>query len=557
MLIELRVRNLAVIRELSLELEGGLNVLTGETGAGKSILVGALGLLLGERASSDAVRVGADRAVVEGVFDLSDLPAVRERVASAGFDLEDGSLLLLRREVLAEGRSRGWVNGSPATAGSIGELGRSLVDFHGQHEHQTLLRGPEQRRILDTFAGADEVAAEVARLHGEAVELAERREARRARLRELGERADFVRFQLREIEEARISSPEEDREVQETLARLEHAEELARGATAVHEQLYSGDGAVSEQVAEAREVLGRLARFDPELEGFRADAEEILHRVTELGRSMEGYASRVEVDPERTESLRRRADLLFRLRRKFGPELEDVLRTADRLARELDEVEGADAEDEAAEARLAELRGRLADRAAVLSALRAEGARELARRVEAVFPELGLPGGVFRAELDPLPEIGSGGGERVRFLVSLNPGFDPQPLAKIASGGELSRVMLALKSILAHEDAVPTLVFDEVDAGVGGTVAIGVAEKLRQVAARHQVFVITHLPQVASRGERHLHVEKREADGVVETSIRRLEGPERISEIARMLGGDPGSGASRLHAEELLASGGG
>ena len=552
MLIELRVRNLAVIRDLSLELGDGLNVLSGETGAGKSILVGALGLLLGERASSDSVRQGAERAVVEGVFDLSKRPDLCELVRTAGFDLEDGDLLLLRREVVAEGRSRAWINGSPATAGAVGELGRALVDFHGQHEHQTLLQGGEQRGILDAFGGAEEEAEAVVALHRRLTELRERMDARRSRLAELSERADFVRFQLREIEDAEVDVPSEDVTVSETLSRLEHAEELAMGTGSLHELLYSGDGSVSEQVAAARELLSHLSRFDPSLDDLRVQVDEVFHRVTEVGRTVEAYASRVEVDPEGTERLRRRADLLFRLKRKFGPQLADVIDTRERLRAELDEIEGAGEGDARMEDEMAGIRAELASRAAVLSQLRTQAALGLARQVEKVLPELGLAGARFRVDLEPLSAVEAGGAERVRFLASLNTGFELQPLRRIASGGELSRVMLALKSILAGEDRVPTLVFDEIDAGVGGAVAVAVGVKLRQVADRHQVFVITHLAQIASRGRRHLRVEKADADGVVETDVRLLEGEARVSEIARMLGGDPGSETSREHARELL-----
>jgi DNA repair protein RecN (Recombination protein N) len=550
MLIELRIRDYAVIRDLSLELGPGLNVLTGETGAGKSIIVGALSLLLGERASSDAVRTGADRAVVEAVFDLEGRDGLRGRLEDLGIPDDDG-LLLLRREVQAEGRNRAWINGSPATAGTVGEFGRALVDLHGQHEHQTLLLAEAQRGILDAFAGAREVADEVAALWGELTTLTRERGVREERMRELEARADFLRFQLGEIREAR-PQPDEDRELQAELGRLDNAEELARDAEAVHQLLYADEGSASERLSRGRDLLRELARFDPDLEELRDRVEEAFHLVTEVGRSAGGYASGVEVDPGRTEEVRRRVDVLFRLKRKYGPELSDVLATRDRLQTELDELEGAEVAMEELDEAIRRAGEGLREACGRLSGLRSQGANRLAQGVQALLPDLGMPGGVFQVALEPLEDPGSAGAERVRFLASLNPGFEPQPLSRIASGGELSRVMLALKSILAQVDQVPSLVFDEIDAGIGGQVAVAVASQLGRVAEHHQVFVITHLPQLASRGNVHLRVEKGEEEGVAVTVVTPLEGDERVREIARMLGGDPESETSRKHARELL-----
>lgn len=551
MLIELRIRNFAVIEDLSLELSPGLNALTGETGAGKSIIVGALSLLLGERASSDAIRTGADRAAVEAVFDLGARPELRTRLEDLGFSSDD-ELLVLRREVQAEGRNRAWINGSPATAGIVGEFGRSLVDLHGQHEHQTLLAASEQRRILDAFGGGEDAADTVAELYGRVSALTGELEARRARRRELEAKADFLRFQLEEIVDAEIE-PAEDLRVEEELSRLDHTEELQRDLDAVHRLLYAEEGSVSERLAEARDLLRRIARFDSTLEPLREEIDELYHRAVESGRTAGDHASGVEVSPGRAESLRRRADRIFRLKRKYGPELADVLATRERVSTELAELEGAGFELEELQGELEEVRSGLGDAATDLTQRRREAGGRLASAVRNVLPQLGMPGARFEVELEPLTEPGPYGGEQVRFLASLNPGFGLRPLARIASGGELSRVMLALKSILARQDRVPTLVFDEIDAGIGGTVATAVAAKLREVAEDHQVFVITHLAQLASRGHQHLRVNKDEREGVALTTVESLHGPGRVREIARMLGGDPDSKTSLAHAEELLA----
>ena len=553
MLTHLRIQGYAVIDDLTLTLSPGLNALTGETGAGKSIVAGALSLLLGERASSDVVRAGAVRAVVEGVFDVSTRSDLASRVESLGVSPEEG-LLILKREVLAEGRNRSWINGSPATAGMVGALGSALVDLHGQHEHQTLLRAEQQRRILDAFGGLGESAQEVARLHAALAETREALAHSQARAREIRAQVDFLRFQLGEIEAAAPQEDEEER-ITEEARRLEHARELTEDAARLHDALYGGDDALSDRLGDARAVLDRLARLDPTLDDLAGALESAYHQVVETGRSLGRYAERVEQDPERLEVLRRRQEVLFRLKRKYGPTLADVIETGRRVRSELAELEGTEERTQELDARAASGLAALKAAAARLGAGRAKAARKLAESVRRVLPELGMPGARFEVELTKLPEPGAGGEESVAFLVSVNRGFEPRPLSRVASGGELSRVMLALKSILARVDEVPTLVFDEIDAGVGGVVAGGVAAKLREIAGHHQVLVITHLPQLASRAHAHLRVDKAQESGATVTRVTHLEGEERVREIARMLGGDPDSARSRDHARELLEVG--
>ena len=553
MLVEIRIRDYAVVEDLTLSLGPGLNALTGETGAGKSIIVGALSLLLGERASAGVVRAGAERATVEAVFDVSGLPEVEARLEELGFRPEDGHLIL-RREVAAEGRNRAWVNGSPATAGIVGELGSALVDLHGQHEHQTLLRPAEQRGILDAFAVAQEAAAHVARDHAAARALAQALEEHESRVRDVENRADFLRFQVGEIDGAQLH-PGEDDELEAESHRHEHADELAAGTAGIHEALYAGEEALADRLAEVRARLGKLVRFDPALEEPAAALDEAYHAVSDVGRRVGEYATQVDHDPRRLEEVRRRLDVIFRLKRKYGPELADILATGQRVRSELAELEDADHDLGELRKRLDAATGALAAGARRLTELRAGAAADLARAVEAMLPDLGLPGATFRVRLRPLDEIGPHGGEAVDFLVAANAGFDPQPLNRIASGGELSRIMLALKSILAGVDQVPVLVFDEIDAGIGGVVATAVARKLGEVARRHQVFVVTHLPQLASRADAHLLVEKSRSGGTTAAHVRHLTGEERVEEIARMLGGDPESATSRKHAREMLAAG--
>ena len=553
MLIELRIENFAVIEALSVRLDRGLNVLTGETGAGKSIIVGALSLLLGERASAEAVRAGAERAVVEGVFDIAGREDILALLHAQGIEAEDG-LLILRREVAAEGRNRAWVNGSSSTAGLVGALGSRLVDLHGQHEHQALLRVEAQRDILDAYAGHTETVTALAAAHGTLRAARADLEGLEARRREVEQRADFLRFQLQEIEAAGIEAGEEAK-LEEESRRLEHAEDLATLSNRLHQALYESERSLSASLGELRRELDALIRIDPSQEPAREMLEAAYYNVEELGRRMGDYASRIEHDPARLDVIQRRQDLLYRLKNKYGPELEDVLETARRARAELDLLEVSGFERKALEKREAEARSEVDRLAARVTSKRRSAAERLAGEVMRVLPELGLKGARFTVALEALPEPGPAGAERVEFLVAVNVGFEPKPLARVASGGELSRVMLALKTILARVDHVATLVFDEIDAGIGGRVAVQVGGKLREVAGHHQVFAITHLPQIASRADHHLLVQKSDAAAVTTTSLDELEGEDRVRELARMLGGDPESDTSLDHARELLAAG--
>jgi DNA repair protein RecN (Recombination protein N) len=551
MLIELRIENFAVIERLSVSLEPGLNVLTGETGAGKSIIVGALSLLLGERASSESVRTGASRAVVEGVFDVARRPEILALLDEHGLAQEDG-LLILRREVAAEGRNRAWVNGSASTAGLVGELGGRLVDLHGQHEHQALLRVDAQRAILDAYAGQAEMVAELRSAYGALRQARRDLDQLEDRRREIEQRADFLRFQLGEIEEAAVD-PDEEARLAEERRRLEHAEDLARLAQALHHGLYEGEAAVAGILGAMRRELDQLIRIDPSQESARELLDTAYFSVEELGQRMGDYAGRIEHDPARLDAIQARQDLLFRLKTKYGPSLDDVLATGQRARQELDALETAVFERKALEKAVGLAQATFDDIAAGVTAGRAAAAAALAAEVMKVLPALGLDGARFQVASQPVDLPGPDGAERIEFLVAVNRGFEPRSLSRVASGGELSRVMLALKTILARVDAVPTLVFDEIDAGIGGRIAVQVGAQLREVARHHQVFAITHLPQIASRAHHHLLVLKAETAGSTTAALQDLRGDDRVRELARMLGGDPESQTSLDHARELLA----
>ena len=388
---------------------------------------------------------------------------------------------------------------------------------------------------------------------GELRALERDRERLEARIRELEARADFIRFQLGEIEGAALQDGE-DAALETEATRLEHADELARNAGGAYEELYAGDAAVTVRIRAVQAALADIIRLDGSLGEISELLEQSYQAASEAGRFLGDYASSLEHDPRRLEDVRARLDRIFRLKRKYGPALEDVLETGRRLAGQLEEIETSSFDIATLERRIHQTGARLEREAAALSEVRCKAARKLERRVTKLFPELGLEGGTFSVALSPLAEVGPGGAERVEFLASLNPGFPPAPLGRIASGGELSRVMLALKSILGAADRVPTLVFDEIDAGVGGEIANAVGARLQETGRAHQVLAITHLAQIASRASHHLLVEKRLSpdDGMIRTRAFVLEGDTRVHEIARMLGGDPDSAASREHARELL-----
>ena len=552
MLAELRIKNFAIIESLSLPLARGFNVLSGETGAGKSIIVGALGLLLGERASTDLIRTGADRATVEGVFEIGEHPEITRMLDEHGIDADE-PLVVLKREIVASGRTRAWVNGGTVSATLLAEIGRHLVNLHGQHEAQTLLDAESQRRILDVFAGATETAAQT-RGAFESLAAARREIADLVRRKaEAERRADYLRHVAKEIEEAKLIDGEDAR-LEEEARRLENAAELRTLASNIASAIDGEDEAVLTILGGVERHLSSIQRIDPTLAKLQELYDSAYYNLQALARELEEYEASMDLDPARLDEVRSRRDLLFRLTKKYGTTVADVIETGRRTREELDLVDSAGLDLRQLEAREREAQARLQERASALSDLRRAAAKRLAGSVDQVLPDLGMPDGHFAVRLQPLAEPGPSGAEDIEFRVSLNVGHEERALSRVASGGELSRVMLALKTILARLDHVPTLVFDEVDAGIGGRVGLMVGETMRRVAAHHQVFAITHLPQIAARAHHHILVAKGARGGVTTADVTVLTGPDRISEVARMLGGDPESDVSRAHAQELLES---
>jgi DNA repair protein RecN (Recombination protein N) len=568
MLAELRIRDLGVIDDARLEVSSGLNVLTGETGAGKTMVVDALSLLLGERADPGAVRVGREAALVEGRLRPDPDGEAAAALAAAGAAAEDGEVVVAR-QVLAGGRSRAQLQGRMATVAAVAEVVRPIVEVHGQHEFQGLLRPGVQRDLLDRFAGPPvlepraEFAAGWRRLQAVTRELDELTTLARERARE----ADLLRYQLEEIQSAHLRVGE-SAELAAEAERLTNAETLRQAAALAH-QLLAGE----EEDAGAATVLGAAGRalqgpagHDPALGELAARAEALAVDVGDLASSLRAYAEAVLVDPGRIDEVQARIGLLRDLERKYGDDEAAVLAFAEKASGRLAELEGGALRSEALEAEAAELRGTLAEVGAALTARRLEAAGRLAEAVRAELADLAMPHAEVRVAVEQDEDPGglqvggrrlAGGDEgldRVEIELAAHPGAPIRPLVRAASGGELSRVMLALRVVLAGIDRTPTLVFDEVDAGVGGRTAAAVGRRLAQLARHHQVLVVTHLPQIAAHADRHFSVEKHSAAGATSTAVRLLDDAGRVSELSRMLAGMEGSGLAKAHAEELLAA---
>jgi DNA repair protein RecN (Recombination protein N) len=561
MLRALRVRNLAVVEDASLDLGPGLNLVTGETGAGKSLLVDAIALLLGARADREAVRTGEESARVEGVFDAT--PPARARLEDLGLDGAGGEVIL-RREIRRD-RSRAFVNDSPVTVETLRGLGELLGEVHGQGGHQTLLHPAEHRRLLDARAG---LAGKVERIAGLHAELADA-EARLARLRgdegERERRLDLLEHQVGELEGAGLDLEELEslRREQGLLRHLERVRELSAAALAHLQEEGSAAarlGAALSALEEAAELTG-----DPDVRGAAEELREASIRAEEASRALSSWASRLDADPARLGAVEERLAALERVVRKYGGTAEAALEFLEGARRERAELRSAAAGSGELEERVEGLRRRYGEGAAGLSRARRKAARPLAAALEDELDSLGLPGTRFAVRIEPHLAPGSGvrvggeevrpgpsGADRIEFLLSTNPGEEPRPLNRVASGGELSRVMLALRTAGLKGAEARTLVFDEVDSGVGGASADFLGRRLDELAAVHQVLCVTHLPQVAARAHHHLAVRKGRQRGRTRVRVEPVRGEERVREVARMLGG---ASAAEKHARALVAAG--
>ena len=567
MLRLLRITNFAIIDDLEIAFGPGLNVLTGETGAGKSIIFGALNLTLGARAGGDLVRGGAKEAVVESLFEIPDTAggsAARSLLEEAGVEVEDDGELIVRRRVAEAGRSRIYLNGVLGTASLLSQVGERLVNIHGQHAHQSLLRPASHLGLLDDFAETSGARAALGEAVRELKDAEEELGAHREGVRERAQRADLLRFQEEELENAALRSGELA-EIEAELPRLRNAGRLVEGAATLYERLYEAEGSLVEKTGEIQRALEGMAALDESLGALAEEAASAQAQMESLADSLRDYAEGIEHDPQRLETLEARRAVIREMIRKYGADETECLAYLDECREQLSIV----SDEEGTEARLEEtldtLRSELSKAALSLSGKRARAALSLDARMEEALAELGLAGAKFQTLIthteDPegfiemdgrAVAVRADGVDRAQFHFSPNPGEPPRSLSRVASGGELSRLMLALESVLRRADLIPTLIFDEVDAGIGGAVAEVVGRKLKGVSASHQVLVVTHLPQVASLGDRHFRVEKHVEGERTATKVEVLDDDERVEEIARMGTGLEITDAAREHAREML-----
>ena len=558
MLAELRIRNFAIIEEAALEFSPGLNVLSGETGAGKTIILSALSLLLGARASPEVIRTDAKEAVVEALFELEGELALEGLAARA----PDQRELVVRRIIAEGGRSRVLIDGEMATVQTLSRLGPAVVQVYGQHEAQSLLRAESHETLLDRFAGAEILLALYRDLHQLAQSCKARLDDLVRRERERADLLELARFRVTELEKAELI-PGEDEDLQKERIVLANAAKLSAAAHECEEMLYGAEAAALDiigkaeaRLAEAAELDGALAQPLETLRASRANLEETAH-------ALRAYANRVEADPDRLEQIEARLQELTRLKRKYGGSLDEAIATLAKSRTEIAELENVEVSRQQAEAELERALDDLLAAAKRLSAERKRGAAELKRKMEAELKTLGMRTPIFEARLGSVVSsdgvltrdgivMGPSGIDTVEFHLSPNLGQPPMALARIASGGELSRVMLALKRLEAQRRGIATMIFDEVDAGIGGEIAQVVGRKLKELAKYHQILCVTHLPQIAAFADRHFQVEKEERRGATRSRVRQLEQTERTDEIARMLGGAEISEKFRRAAKELL-----
>lgn len=553
-----------MIEELEVEFDNGLNIITGETGAGKSILLGALKLILGERASTEAIRTGAKKAVIEGVFDNTGSARINKLLEDNA--LEPADQIILRREISGTA-SRAFVNDSPATLQVIREVASNLIDLHGQHEHQMLLRTETHLETLDNFGGLEGLVGRYKKQYDVVAGLIKERNTLKAKEQELQQQKDLFGFQIEEIDKVDPQDNEEDALETERKI-LEHAEKLHEVSSKLYSILYEDDDAVSDQLVLVRNDLQDLSHVDPTLEASAKEAESAHIIVSELASFLQDYNARIEFNPVRLETIRERLGELEHLKRRYGGSLSAVLEYRQDIGRKYELANDFQGNLAQLQESIREEQKKLTDLAVRLSKKRNEIARKIEKSIVQEIAQLGIPDSRFDVRFEVqtsedgwiLQENGEAswctahpnGMDIVEFFISTNPGEDLRPLARVASGGEISRIMLALKTILAKSERLPILVFDEIDAGISGPVARKVGESMRSLAQYHQIVAITHLPQIAALGHVHFRVTKQVADGRTRSQIDRLSADEQMAQVASLISGAEVTDAALESARELM-----
>ncbi len=567
MLQEIRVRNLALIDEIRLEFDPSFNVLTGETGAGKSIIIDALGLALGGRFSSEMIRTGAESATVEAGFLTKNRPELCAYLDSLGISPEPDNTLTIQREIGAGGKNRCRVNGQLVTVLSLAKIGEFLLDIHGQHEHQSLLFPEKQLELLDRYCGAKcfDLRSSFSGLHKEWLALEKEYRDLQQNEFDLARKVELLEFQINEISQAKLVIGE-DEELLKERALLGSAEKLYDAASQSYQALYDNTGSQSalELLANAEKALEQAATIDDKLAPLLNSLREAACQAEEVSREIRDYQEQIQFDPERLSFIEERLDEIGRLKRKYGASVGEVLLYAERCSQELAGISNREERSKQLESELQNRKVKLGELAEELSRERRSGADKLEAAIVEQLKDLNMSNTQFKINLiqsegeNGIPYAGkmvasfADGADKIEFLVAPNPGESLKPMAKIASGGELSRIMLALKSILAELDEIPTMVFDEIDVGIGGRTSQAVAEKMLLIGQSRQVICVSHLPQIASLAQCHFHIEKRVSGDRTAVSVHRMSMDERIEELARMLGGAQVTDTTRQHAREML-----
>ncbi len=555
MLKELKIKNFAIINQLSVDFNSGLNIISGETGAGKSVVITALELALGSKASSEYIRSGTDHMLIEAAFLISS-PDIKQKLEKYGIDNDD-DILILRRRLSRQGKSTSYANGCQINLTVLNDIGQELVDIHGQHQHQLLLRPETHLEFLDNFANLLPQRQKLSEMFNAWQNILKKLTRLEEQKRQQAMKKELLSFQLQEIEQADLCEGEEE-SLRNERGLLLNAGKILETGQWIYQSLYAADGAVSETLTQIKNQLNKLGQINAELAAFGESAASLKYQAEELASSLNDYLDNIEYNPARHQEIEERLSLIEDLKRKYGNSIEDILRFREKTAAELNALSNANQTMEDLNQQRTGLEKELEKTAAVLSGKRRQSAAQLESLMEKELAQLGMPRAAFKINLSPVAGNSAGysgnaqGMEQADFLFSANPGEQPKALVKIASGGELSRIMLALKGLLAGNDRVGCLVFDEVDVGIGGKIAEVVGKKLKQSAAFRQVICITHLPQIAALAEHHYTVSKQVHNGQTFTDILYLGMPGRIKEIARMLAGEEITPTALTHAQEMV-----
>jgi len=564
MLKSLLVKDYALIGQINVEFGHGLNIITGETGAGKSILIDAMSLLLGERASTEVVRKGAQKSIVEGIFEVTGNKKVKKILEENEIDVLPE--LIMRREISLKGNNRCFLNDTPVTLNIIKDIGDLLVDLHGQHEHQSLLRTETHINFLDEFGTTEELLWRFRKDYILLSEATNKLKEIKEKENILKEKKDIYSFQIKEIDAV---SPEEGEEgkINEELNILENSEKLSQLTSSIYDSLYDSENSVNDLLGKIKDEIKELLEIDKSFSEIASECESAVTLINDISEFVRSYNSKIDIDPEHLDELRNRLGAITMLKKKYGGSIKTLLEHRKKIGEEFELAENYAGSIEKLETEIRKLRESSGASAEVLSKKRKEVSKKIQKEVQEALSYLGIENSVFKIEINQVAadksedyilvnekphKYNSSGYDQVQFFISTNPGEDPKPLAKVASGGEISRVMLALKSILAKSDKLPLLIFDEIDTGVSGRIAQKVGHSLKDLAGVHQIISITHLPQIAGLADHHYAVEKSLTDERVSSSIRKLNKDERIEEVAKLMSGEKITEASLKGAKELM-----